>query len=75
MKRFAQFFNQSCFPIDCIHHFTMDGFMNILVYASHEPLYIGEVHLYATVVSALLLAHFVRTVLSEWRFVFSFFRL
>ena len=69
MKRFAQFFNRSCFPIGCLHYFAMDGFMNILMYASNESLYIGEVHLYATVVSALLLAHFVRTVLSEWRFV------
>ena len=53
----------------------MDGFMNILMYAANESLYIGEVHLYATVVSALLLAQFVRTDLSEWRFVSPFLRL
>ena len=47
--------------------------MNILMYAAHKSLYIGEVHLYTTVVSALLLAQFVRTDLLGWRLVSLFF--
>ena len=46
--------------------------MNILMYASNDLLYIGEAHLCAIVVSALLLAQFVRTTLLEWRFVVCF---